>query len=66
VVLVARRESLLSDFGRGLSQNLDVKYRVVAMDLSQEGFIDALAENTTTSISVWSSPTRARAIPASS
>ena len=46
VVRVARRESLLSDFGRGLSQNLDVKYRVIAMDLSQEGFIDALAENT--------------------
>ena len=31
VVLVARRESLLSDFGRGLSQNLEVKYRVIAM-----------------------------------
>jgi short-subunit dehydrogenase len=46
VVLVARRESLLSDFGRGLSQNVDVKYRVIAMDLSQESFIDALAENT--------------------
>jgi short-subunit dehydrogenase len=46
VVLVARRESLLSDFGRALSKNLDVKYRVIAMDLSQEGFIDALAENT--------------------
>jgi len=45
VVLVARRESLLSDLGRGLPQNLDVKYRVIAMDLSQEGFIDALAEN---------------------
>src|SRR5713226_3684319 len=46
VVLVARRESLLNDFGLGLSQNLDVKYRVIAMDLSQEGFIDALAEKT--------------------
>ena len=46
VALVARRESLLDDLGRGLSQNFNVKYRVVAMDLSQEGFIDRLAEST--------------------
>jgi len=29
VVLVARRESLISDLGRGLSQNLGVKYRAL-------------------------------------
>jgi short-subunit dehydrogenase len=46
VALVARRESLLGDFGRGLSQNLDVQHRAIAMDLSQEGFIDRLAERT--------------------
>ncbi len=46
VVLVARRESLLGDLGRGLSQNFGVQYRPVAMDLSQEGFLAKLAEAT--------------------
>jgi short-subunit dehydrogenase len=46
VVLVARRESLLSDLARGLSQNLDVKFRAIAMELSREGFIAKLAEST--------------------
>ena len=46
VVLVARRESLLDDFARSLSQNPAVKCRVIAMDLSQAGFIDRLAERT--------------------
>ena len=46
VVLVARRESLLDDFARSLSQNPAVKCRVIPMDLSQAGFIDRLAERT--------------------
>ena len=46
VVLVARRESLLDDFARSLSQNPAVKCRVIPMDLSQAGFIDSLAERT--------------------
>jgi uncharacterized protein len=46
VVLVARRESLLEDFARSLSQNPAVKCRVIGMYLSQAGFIDRLAERT--------------------
>ena len=46
VVLVARRQSLLDDFARSLSQNPAVKCRVIPMDLSQAGFIDRLAERT--------------------
>src|SRR5439155_18689975 len=39
VVLVARREALLAELGRAISQEFDVQYRALAMDLSQEGFI---------------------------
>ena len=46
VVLVARREALLAELGRAISQEFDVQYRVLAMDLSQEGFIAGLAEAT--------------------
>jgi short-subunit dehydrogenase len=46
VVLVARRESLLADLGRGISQESGVQYRALAMDLSHEGFIARLAEGT--------------------
>jgi short-subunit dehydrogenase len=46
VVLVARREALLAELGRAISQEFDVQYRVIAMDLSQEGFIENLAERT--------------------
>jgi short-subunit dehydrogenase len=46
VVLVARRESLLDDFARSLSQNPAVKCRVIPMDLSQAGFIHRLAQRT--------------------
>ena len=42
VVLVARREPLLAELGRAISQEFDVKYRALAMDLSQEGFIERL------------------------
>jgi NADP-dependent 3-hydroxy acid dehydrogenase YdfG len=46
VVLVARREALLAELGRAISQEFDVQYRAVAMDLSQEGFIAGLADAT--------------------
>jgi len=46
VVLVARREGLLDAVGRGLVKDFDVKYRAVVADLSQEGFLDKLAEAT--------------------
>src|ERR1700758_4289884 len=46
VVLVARREALLAELGRAISQEFDVQYRALAMDLSQEGFIAGLAEAT--------------------
>src|SRR5260370_2832842 len=46
VVLVARREPLLAELGRAISQEFDVKYRALAMDLSQEGFIEGLDDAT--------------------
>ena len=46
VVLVARRDTLLTELGRAISQEFDVQYRVIAMDLSEEGFIENLAERT--------------------
>jgi hypothetical protein len=46
VVLVARREALLADLGRAIAQDFAVQYRVLAIDLSQEGFLAKLAEAT--------------------
>jgi uncharacterized protein len=46
VVLVARRDALLAELGRAISQEFDVQYRALVMDLSQEGFIPKLAEHT--------------------
>src|SRR5271170_8070198 len=46
VVLVARRATLLAELGRAISQEFDVQYRLLAMDLSQEGFIAGLADAT--------------------
>jgi short-subunit dehydrogenase len=46
VVLVARRDALLTELGRAISQEFDVQYRAVAMDLSREGFIAGLADAT--------------------
>jgi len=46
VVLVARRETTLIEVGRSIAKDFDVQYRVIVMDLSQEGFIPNLAENT--------------------
>jgi uncharacterized protein len=46
VVLVARRESLLDEVGQGLAKGFNVRYRNVVADLSQEGFLDKLAEAT--------------------
>ncbi len=46
VVLVARREALLAELGRAISQEFDVQHRAVAVDLSEEGFIAGLADAT--------------------
>ena len=46
VVLVARRDALLAELGRAISQEFDVQHRTLAMDLSQEGFIAGLADVT--------------------
>jgi short-subunit dehydrogenase len=46
VLLVARRDALLAELGRAISQEFGVQYRALAMDLSQEGFIAGLAEAT--------------------
>ena len=46
VVLVARRDALLAELGRAISQEFDVQYRALAMDLSQEGFIERLDDAT--------------------
>jgi hypothetical protein len=45
-VLVARRDALLAELGRAISQEFGVQYRALAMDLSQEGFIAGLADAT--------------------
>src|SRR5260370_11129727 len=46
VVLVARRETALIEVGRSIAKDFKVQYRVIVMDLSQEGFISKLAEHT--------------------
>src|SRR6201981_1590163 len=46
VVLVARRDALLAELGHAITEEFDVQYRAVSMDLSQEGFIAGLADAT--------------------
>src|SRR5713101_1570948 len=46
VVLVARRDTLLTELGRAISQEFNVQYRALTTDLSQEGFIAGLADAT--------------------
>lgn len=46
VALVARREALLQELGAELSRDFQVQHRVIAADLSQEGFIAGLADAT--------------------
>src|SRR5246127_1303670 len=46
VVLVARRDALLAELGRDISQEFNVQVRALAMDLSQEGFIERLDDAT--------------------
>src|SRR6202049_791567 len=46
VVLVARRETALIEVGRSIAKDFKVHYRVIVMDLSQDGFIPKLAEDT--------------------
>jgi uncharacterized protein len=46
VVLVARRDALLAELGHALTEEFDVQYRALSMDLSQEGFIANLALHT--------------------
>ena len=46
VVLVARRDALLAELGRAVSQEFGVQCRALAIDLSEEGFIAGLADAT--------------------
>src|SRR3984893_10895320 len=46
LALVARREALLNEVGRHITRDFGVQFRVLTMDLSQEGFIVPLAEGT--------------------
>lgn len=46
VLLLARREALLAEVGRSISQEFGVQHRVLTLDLSQEGFLARLAEAT--------------------
>ena len=45
-MLVARRDALLAELGHAITEEFDVQYRALAMDLSQEGFIAGLADAT--------------------
>jgi short-subunit dehydrogenase len=46
LVLVARREALLQEVGRSIAADFKVDYRALAMDLSQEDFIERLTRDT--------------------
>jgi uncharacterized protein len=46
LVLVARRLPMLEELGRGLAKQFGVEYRAVGVDLSDEGFLEPLAEAT--------------------
>ena len=46
VVLVARREAVLQEVGRSIAADFKVDYRALAMDLSQEGFLERLTRDT--------------------
>jgi short-subunit dehydrogenase len=46
VVLVARREAVLHEVGRSIAADFKVDYRALAMDLSQEGFLERLTRDT--------------------
>src|SRR5713226_8491350 len=46
VVLVARRDALLQEVGRSIAADFKVDYRALAMDLSQEGFLERLTRDT--------------------
>jgi uncharacterized protein len=46
VVLVARREALLEGLGAECSKQYGVEYRIAALDLSQEGFLQQLSSVT--------------------
>src|SRR6202049_1327183 len=46
VVIVARREALLAELGRAISQEFGVQCRALAMDVPQERFIAGLADGT--------------------
>src|SRR5258708_576640 len=43
VVLVARRLALLEELGHQLAQEFSVQYRVIGIDLSEEGFLEKIA-----------------------
>jgi hypothetical protein len=46
VVLVARREALLDEVGKGIAKDFKVQHRTVVADLSQAGFLENIARAT--------------------
>src|SRR5579863_8871565 len=46
LALVARREALLHEVGRDITKDFGVQFRAFTMDLSQDGFIRKLADDT--------------------
>lgn len=46
LVLVARRLPLLEELGRSLAEQYGIDYRALALDLSQEGFLERLESTT--------------------
>src|SRR5258705_11258114 len=46
LVLVARREALLNEFGRHITRDLGVRVRPLTLDLSQDCFIPKLSDQT--------------------
>ena len=46
LVLVARREALLDEVGKGIAKDFKVQFRTVVADLSQTGFLENIAKAT--------------------
>jgi uncharacterized protein len=46
IALVARRQALLEEAGRLFEKDFGVEYRAIALDLSEEGFLEKLAKAT--------------------
>jgi len=65
VVLVARREALLTQAGDEFSKAYGIEHRVVVADLSVDGFMNTIIRQRTILISALSYPMRVPPVPAS-